>query len=76
MVHYGPVEASHLPSPLCPKCGSPNTEVIGRLDDGRTLILRCDECGSHSTVITPDVDVAGFYSRELPETIVYHWPAP
>jgi hypothetical protein len=29
--------------------------VIGRLEDGRTFIVRCNACGSHSTVLVDDV---------------------
>jgi hypothetical protein len=54
MVHYGlppvPPQPS-LPLPTCPKCGSHRTQVIGRLDDGRTMILRCNACGAHSTLV-------------------------
>jgi hypothetical protein len=52
MVHYGRLEQ---PKPaalqLCTKCGSHRTQVIGRLEDGKTLIIRCNACGAHSTVL-------------------------
>jgi hypothetical protein len=66
MVHYGrdPVPP-HLPPPICPKCGSHRTQIIGRLEDGRTLILRCNSCGAHSTVIM-DESAQEFIAR-VPE---------
>lgn len=65
MVHYGrdPLP-QHLPPPVCPKCGSHRTQVIGRLEDGRTLIVRCNACGSHSTVVIDDT--AQEYIERLP----------
>jgi uncharacterized Zn finger protein len=54
MVHYGQLDFSQLANPECSRCGSRKTEVVGRLDDGRTLILRCNACGAHTTLITPD----------------------
>lgn len=54
MVHYGRLE--HPKSPvtpqLCTKCGSHRTQIIGRLEDGKTLIIRCNACGAHSTVVS------------------------
>jgi Zn finger protein HypA/HybF involved in hydrogenase expression len=52
MVHYGPDRqtASNLP-PICPKCGSHRTQIVGRLEDGKTLIVRCNACGAHSTLL-------------------------
>jgi hypothetical protein len=52
MVHYGrPEQPKPLPPQLCAKCGSHRTQVIGRLEDGKTLIVRCNACGAHSTVM-------------------------
>jgi hypothetical protein len=52
MVHYGQSdETKPAPPPLCTKCGSHRTQVIGRLEDGKTLIIRCNACGAHSTVL-------------------------
>ena len=36
--------------PVCPKCGSHRTEVIGSSDDPAKRILRCNACGAISTV--------------------------
>jgi translation initiation factor 2 beta subunit (eIF-2beta)/eIF-5 len=53
MVHYGrPEQPKNAPLQLCGKCGSHRTQVIGRLEDGKTLIIRCNACGAHSTVIS------------------------
>ena len=39
MVHYAPkFETAQQPPPLCPKCGSHRTEVVGRSSNGDTLI--------------------------------------
>jgi len=51
MVHYAPkFEAAQQPPPLCPKCGSHRTEVVGRSSNGDTLILRCHACGERSRI--------------------------
>ena len=51
MVHYGrPEQPKPSPPQRCTKCGSHRTQVIGRLEDGKTLIVRCNACGAHSTV--------------------------
>jgi hypothetical protein len=52
MVHYGrPEPPKPAPPQLCTKCGSHRTQIIGRLEDGKTLIIRCNACGAHSTVL-------------------------
>ena len=51
MVHYAPkFETAQQPPPLCPKCGSHRTEVVGRSSNGDTLILRCHACGERSRI--------------------------
>jgi translation initiation factor 2 beta subunit (eIF-2beta)/eIF-5 len=54
MVHYGqpPQPKLQQPPQLCTKCGSHRTQIIGRLEDGKTLIIRCNACGAHSTVVS------------------------
>jgi hypothetical protein len=54
MVHYGRLEQPQSPATpqLCTKCGSHRTQIIGRLEDGKTLIIRCNACGAHSTVVS------------------------
>ena len=54
MVHYGRLEQPKSPAALqlCTKCGSHRTQIIGRLEDGKTLIIRCNACGAHSTVVS------------------------
>jgi hypothetical protein len=54
MVHYNHPDQPKSPVPpqLCAKCGSHRTQVIGRLEDGKTLIIRCNACGAHSTVVS------------------------
>jgi hypothetical protein len=52
IVLYGPDRhaAGSLP-PICPKCGSHRIQIVGRLEDGKTLILRCNACGALSTLL-------------------------
>ncbi len=38
------------PSPICPKCGSHRTEVIGLSDDLKLKFIRCNACGFRSAV--------------------------
>ena len=60
MVHYNaPLGLAQTHPPTCPKCGSHRTEVVGRSDNGTTLVLRCNACGERSRVtITPEAAVA------------------
>jgi hypothetical protein len=59
MVHYGrPEQPKPSPLQLCTKCGSHRTQVIGRLEDGKTLIIRCNACGAHSTVLATRASAA------------------
>ena len=50
MVHYNPKpwSAAQRPSPLCPKCGSHRTEIVGQSKDSKVTFLRCGACGAHS----------------------------
>ena len=53
MVHFDSrLEVLHRPTapPVCPKCGSHRTEVIGKLDDTEKRIVRCNTCGAISTI--------------------------
>ena len=52
MVHYNPSQkaAAQGVPPLCPKCGSHRTEVVGRSNDMTTLTVRCNACGERSQV--------------------------
>jgi hypothetical protein len=56
MVHYDtkPRSAAQRPSPLCPKCGSHRTEIIGQSKDQKITFLRCGACGAHSEVPVHD----------------------
>ena len=50
MVHYNPNvwNAAQEVPPLCPKCGSHRTEVVGRSNDLKTVTVRCNACGDRS----------------------------
>jgi tRNA(Ile2) C34 agmatinyltransferase TiaS len=51
MVHYNPpLKTAQTPPPICPKCGSHRTEIVGRSSTGETLVLRCHACGERSRV--------------------------
>jgi transcription elongation factor Elf1 len=51
MVHYGPPQQTvQRPSPVCPKCGSHRTQVVGRSNDLKTITIRCAACGERTTV--------------------------
>ncbi|HKT80033.1 MAG TPA: hypothetical protein VJP86_07415 [Vicinamibacterales bacterium] len=51
MVHYGPKQyAAQMPPPICPKCGSHRTQIVGRSPEGQTMIVRCNTCGERSSV--------------------------
>ena len=55
MVHYGPPRhAAQPPPPICPKCGSHRTQVVGRSNDAKSMVLRCNACGARSTVVVAD----------------------
>jgi transcription elongation factor Elf1 len=55
MVHYAPtLTAVHRPPPICPKCGSHRTQVVGLSDNGQTVVIRCNACGERSEVKTGD----------------------
>jgi uncharacterized Zn finger protein len=43
-----------MPPPICPKCGSHRTEVVGRSDDAARIVIRCNNCGERSTVPVSD----------------------
>jgi uncharacterized Zn finger protein len=54
MVHYDAARsAAQTHPPICPKCGSHRTEIVGRTDNGATLVLRCNACGERSRVSVP-----------------------
>jgi transcription elongation factor Elf1 len=57
MVYYDPSAgrfAAQRPSPLCPKCGSHRTEVVGMSKDLKKTFLRCNACGARSEVSAYD----------------------
>ena len=54
MVHYDPdtLKLAQIPPPVCPRCGSHRTEIVGTSDDGRTMTVRCNACGERSRIET------------------------
>jgi lysyl-tRNA synthetase class I len=51
MVHYRQLrEAAQPHPPLCPKCGSHRTEIVGRSPEPNAVVIRCQACGDRSTV--------------------------
>ena len=48
MVHCSHKTASVYPKDQpCVRCAGRYVTVVGRLDDGLTVILECDRCGTH-----------------------------
>ena len=45
--------------PMCPKCGSHRTQVVGRSNDSKTLTLRCGECAERSVVVITEETSVG-----------------
>jgi hypothetical protein len=61
MVHYEPAGKDAGPTPpVCPKCGSHRTEVIGLSDDLKLKFIRCNACGFRSAVPNTNASPAGF----------------
>jgi hypothetical protein len=59
MVHYDPsMYVAQIPPPVCPKCGSHRTEIVGRSDNGETIVLRCNACGARSEIALDDQSTA------------------
>jgi uncharacterized Zn finger protein len=55
MVHYDPPRFAAQPHPpICPKCGSHRTEIVGRATDGQSFVLRCNACGERSRISVAD----------------------
>jgi hypothetical protein len=73
VVHHGPDRqvAGNYPQ-ICPTCGSHRTQIVGRLEDGKTLILRCNACGTLSTLL-PDGSGADTIDRSMPAREVTRW---
>ena len=57
MVHYNPQRgAAQTPPPICPKCGSHRTEIVGRSANTDFAVVRCNACGERSLVKLNDAD--------------------
>ena len=51
MAHYDISQHAVQVPRICPRCGSHRTQVVGRSTDGKTLTLRCGDCGERSVVV-------------------------
>ena len=71
MVHYDPpiYVVAQIPSPVCPKCGSHRTVIVGRSNSGETIVLRCNACGARSEIPADSDASAGFSADPLPTDI-------
>ena len=50
MVYYRQnAQAVQLPPPICPKCGSHRTQIVGNSTDAKNII-RCNACGVRSMI--------------------------
>jgi Transcription factor S-II (TFIIS) len=69
MVHYDPpmYVAAQIPPPVCPRCGSHRTVIVGRSDNGETIVLRCNACGARSEVAADSCASADFTAEPLPQ---------
>ena len=69
MVYYGPPSSRYgaqRPPPMCPKCGSHRTEVIGLSADLKLKFVRCNACGYRSAVTNEaDEDAVVTQARQL-----------
>lgn len=70
MVHYNPsVYAAQTLPPVCPKCGSHRTVIVGRSDDGGTIVLRCNTCGERSEIPMDHYSISNEAASSLPSEI-------
>jgi hypothetical protein len=73
MVYYGQrLHPAQPPPPVCPKCGSHRTQIVGRSNDARTVVVRCSACGERSSLIVadnPDSEPSSQLDGELIEMI-------
>ena len=70
MVYYGQrLLAPQSPPPVCPKCGSHRTQVVGRSGDARTVIVRCSACGERSSIAINDDGDKTTVDEALLETV-------
>ncbi len=60
--------AQTLP-PVCPKCGSHRTVIVGRSDDGGTIVLRCNTCGERSEIPMDQHSSSNETASSLPSEI-------
>jgi transcription elongation factor Elf1 len=51
--------STQQPPPVCPKCGSHRTQVVGRSNDAKTVVVRCSSCGERSSVAVGETPEAG-----------------
>jgi transcription elongation factor Elf1 len=64
MVHYDPpMSVAQIPPPVCPKCGSHRTVIVGRSGTG-TIVLRCNACGARSEITVDDQYGAPYGANE------------
>jgi len=69
MVHYNPqLFLAQTPPPICPKCGSHRTVIVGRSDDCETIVLRCNTCGATSRITIPSEETSNAHPMGDRET--------
>ena len=47
-----PYRTLQKPPPICPKCGSHRTQIVGLADNGGTIVVRCTVCDARSELKT------------------------
>jgi transcription elongation factor Elf1 len=50
MVHYDPRKTAQDPPPLCPKCGSHRTAIVGISEELKVVVIRCAACGQTTQI--------------------------
>lgn len=60
------IQTAQQPPPVCPKCGSHRTEVIG-FKDRSHIIIRCGTCGERSVIALGGLPVQAILEPEVDE---------
>ena len=74
MVPYKPTTLIQNPPPICPKCGSHRTEIVGFSNDRLTIVIRCNACGERSKIeATPECPLTTTRFLEADGLRVLNW---
>jgi hypothetical protein len=74
MVPYKPTPLIQSPPPICPKCGSHRTEIVGFSTDRLIIVIRCSACGERSTIqATPEWRLATTRLFDVDHLRILNW---